>query len=129
MRSILVSKVGTPIIDAQGNFTEITGIESMKQQVVNIFATQKGHEVLFPAYGFDYITLNAMVPTMREYTLKSLVAEAISPSNNYSIKQVNGLETFITGQTAAISVDIIRNDETYISKTLLLSLEEGQNVI
>jgi len=129
MRSILVSKVGTPIIDSQGNFTEIIGMESMKQQVINIFATQKGQEVLFPSYGFDFITLNAMVPAMREYTLKSLVAEAISPSNNYSIKQVNSLETYITGQTAMISVDLVRNDETYISKTLLLSLEENQNVI
>ena len=129
MRSLLVSKVGTPVIDARGNFMEVTGIESMKQQVVNIFATQKGQEILFPSYGFDFITLNAMTPTMRQYNLKSLVAEAITPSNNYSIKEVRGLETYITGQTAMISVDLLRNDETYISRTLLLTLGEDQNVI
>jgi phage baseplate assembly protein W len=106
MTTPLIDNAGVPVLDAQGNFMYISGINEIKQQMINAFSTQLGSEPLFEEYGFDMISLYQNINIDGKIMLKMLTYDCLNPRIMRSIKSIDSCEASVTGTTGFVDLTL-----------------------
>lgn len=120
---IAIDQKGSPIIDPQGNFQYISGLQEYKQRLINVFFTFRGSDILLPQYGFDYDTFYMLSAISGvSYALRAIIMDCFRPGIVFGLDHVTNADAYISGNTGYISLSAVMKDGTSVTQEFMLGM-------